>query len=89
MAKLTFAQKFKESNPFKEAVGNLQREAILRLCGLDPEELVAAYDSNTGRINVDLSHIGPAAGAPSAPSEPSTTEQKPKPKTTTRRTTKK
>lgn len=55
MAKLTFAQRYREDRRFKDAIEDLKRDAILRLLGLEPEELVRHWELHQSLPSLDES----------------------------------
>jgi hypothetical protein len=46
MAKLNFAQRYRQDQRFRDAVEDLVKMEILKMAGLSPEELVEQWETN-------------------------------------------
>ena len=58
MAKVSFGERYRTDNRFKQAVEDLKNEAIFRALGLVPEMINEAWDGNTLNIVTILEKSG-------------------------------
>lgn len=68
MAKLGFGERYRTDQRFQRAVENLQREAVFRLLGLDPEKVARAWDGEV--LNLAPSDLQVGAGVPASSEDP-------------------